>query len=55
MAPILRRKFLIRQRDYDRPKAKKIFPGKKVTSSRNKREPDRIVAVESAISKLQNL
>jgi len=36
-------------------KRKNFSPERKPPPSRNKREPDRIVAVESAISKLQNL
>ena len=36
-------------------KRKNISPERKPPPSRNKREPGRIVAVESAISKLQNL
>jgi hypothetical protein len=36
-------------------KRKNVSPERKPPPSRNKREPDRIVAVESAISKLQNL
>jgi len=36
-------------------KRKNVFPERKPPPSRNKREPDRIVAVESAISKLQNI
>jgi len=36
-------------------KRKNVSPERKPPPSRNKREPDRIVAVESAISKLQNI
>jgi hypothetical protein len=36
-------------------KRKNVSPERKPPPSRNKREPGRIVAVESAISKLQNL
>jgi HSP90 family molecular chaperone len=36
-------------------KRKSVSPERKPPLSRNKREPDRIVAVEPAISKLQNL
>jgi len=36
-------------------KLKSVSPERKPPPSRNKREPDRIVAVESGVSKLQNL
>jgi hypothetical protein len=36
-------------------KRKNVSPERKPPLSRNKQEPDRIAAVESAISKLQNL
>jgi hypothetical protein len=36
-------------------KRKNVSPERKPPPPRNKREPDRIVALESAISKLQNL
>ena len=36
-------------------KRKNVSPERKPPPSRNKGEPDRIIAVESAISKLQNL
>jgi hypothetical protein len=34
-------------------KQKNVSPERKPPSSRNEREPDRIIAIESAISKLQ--
>jgi hypothetical protein len=55
MMPILRRKLLIRQKGLTGQRRKNVSPERKPPPSRNKREPDRIVAVESAISKLQNL
>jgi hypothetical protein len=36
-------------------KRKNVSPERKSPPSRNEREPERIVAVESAISKLQNV
>jgi hypothetical protein len=56
LAPILRRKLLIGHKGLRQAKReKKISPERRPPPPRNKREPDRIVAVESVISKLQNL
>ena len=56
MTPILRRKLLICQKGLWQDKSEKnISPVRNPPPSRNKREPNRIVAVESAISKLQTL